>query len=210
VHQQFVVVLEERARLSREIHDTLLQGLVGVALQFDIIAHDLNEPKSKARLERIRTELERYVREARQAIWDLRSLTLEQRDLTSALRQACEETTARVSVTCDFSIFGTPRPCSPQVTEQLVHIAREAMANAARHAEPDRITVVLEFTEQSLTLRVADDGRGFDPMSATADSKHFGLVTMRERATTISGSFHIESTKGGGTTVEVVVPHAGT
>ena len=210
VHNQFVVVLEERARLSREIHDTLLQGLVGVALQFDIIGHDLKEPQSKARLERIRNELERYVREARQAIWDLRSLTLEQRDLVSALREACEETAARVSATCDFSIVGTPRPCSSHLTEQLLHIAREAMANAARHAQPNHITVTLEFAEPSVILRIADDGRGFDPTSVTADSKHFGLVTMRERTGTISGSFHLESTKGRGTTVVVVAPHTET
>src|SRR5262249_10931466 len=91
VRRQFSVVLAERARLSREIHDTLLQSLVGVALQFDAISNSLDSsaPSSssaKEQLVRIRRHVEAYIREARQSIWDLRSPVLETHDLSEALR----------------------------------------------------------------------------------------------------------------------------
>jgi signal transduction histidine kinase len=208
VQKQFVVVLGERARLSREIHDTLLQGLVGVALQFDVIAHDLNEPKSRDRLKRIQHELERYVREARQAIWDLRSLTLDRSDLVTALREACEYPSAATPVKVDFSVTGTPQRCSPRVEEQLLHIAREGMANAVRHAQAKQIGVKLEFGDETVTLRVTDDGCGFDPNSVPRNDGHVGLSIMRERAATISGTFRLNSIRGRGTETETVVPLA--
>src|SRR5438876_9414813 len=100
VRREFSLVLAERARLSREIHDTLLQSLVGVALQFDAISNSLDQSASTARhqLVRIRRQVEAYIREARQSIWDLRSPVLETHDLAAALRDFGKRATAGTPV----------------------------------------------------------------------------------------------------------------
>ena len=98
VRQRFALLLGERARLSREIHDTLLQSLVGVALQLDVVANDLESsaPPAKEQFVRMRKNVEEYIREARQSIWDLRSLKLGCTDLAAALREAGEHATVGI------------------------------------------------------------------------------------------------------------------
>ena len=86
-------------------------------------------------------------------------------------------------------------------------IGREAIVNAARHADADRIAIELETTDGALTLRVIDNGRGFDPQAAASDgTPHYGLTSMRERAEDVGGQFTIESIEGEGTRVETTVP----
>jgi signal transduction histidine kinase len=91
--------------------------------------------------------------------------------------------------------------------EQLLKIGREAIVNAARHAHADRIAIELESSDSALTLRVMDNGTGFDPNAAASDgTPHYGLTSMRERAEDIGGQFTIESSEGKGTRVEATVP----
>lgn len=209
VRREFSLVLAERARLSREIHDTLLQSLVGVALQFDAIANTLDDSASAARdqLVRIRRHVEAYIREARQSIWDLRSPVLETHDLVSALRDFGRRAAAGTPVRFVATATGTPRQCSAKVENQLLRIGQEAITNAVRHAGATRITLEVRFDEAAVTLRVADDGRGFAYETQARDAEnHYGLTTMRERAEELGGCFTIATETGRGTAVETVVP----
>jgi signal transduction histidine kinase/ligand-binding sensor domain-containing protein len=209
VRREFGLVLAERARLSREIHDTLLQSLVGVALQFDGIANALDGSSSAARnqLVRIRRHVEAYIREARQSIWDLRSPVLEARDLPSALRDFGRRAAAGTPVRFAATITGTPRQCSAKVENHLLRIGQEAVTNAVRHAHATRITLEMRFEDASVTLRVCDDGRGFEYEYPTHDGdNHYGLTTMRERAEELGGRFTVATGVGRGTAVETVVP----
>jgi signal transduction histidine kinase/ligand-binding sensor domain-containing protein len=209
VRRQFSLVLAERARLSREIHDTLLQSLVGVALQFDAISNSLDASSSAARdqLVRIRRQVEGYIREARQSIWDLRSPVLETHDLTAALREFGKQATAGQSVRFAATVSGTPRQCAAKVENQLLRIGQEAITNAVRHAEAKRIHVELRFNDRSLVLRVSDDGRGFDYEDAAHEmDNHYGLTTMKERAEELGARFNVATAAGQGTAVETVVP----
>ena len=208
IQRRFSVVLGERARLSRELHDTLLQSLVGVALQFDVLAGSLDgTPESaKRHLRRIRKDVEEHIRETRESIWNLRSRP-RMRNLVVALREACERLTRDTTLEVEFDITGNSSPCPTVAEEQLVKIFREAITNVLRHAEARKVRVALRYDNNSILLRVSDDGRGFDADSPLDDmSEHLGLTSMKERAEGVGGELAVSSSPGGGTEVRVVVP----
>ena len=136
VRKQFSLLLGERARLSREIHDTLLQSLVGVALQCDAMAGDLNESAAikQDQFVRMRKQVEEYIREARQAIWDLRSPKLEQRNLAAALRDATEHAIDGHDIRVEFAMAESAPRALPRIEEQVLRIGQEAVLNAVHHA----------------------------------------------------------------------------
>lgn len=209
VRKRFALMLGERARLSREIHDTLLQSLVGVALQLDALANDVDTSKPPRRdaFVRMRKNVEEYIREARQSIWDLRSPKLMRTDLPAALREVGEHATAGLPVSFELTSNGTPRRCPAKVEQELLRIGQEAMMNAVRHAEATHVRVELLYNDESVVLRVMDDGHGFDPERLVAVAEgHYGLVSMRERAEEIGGRLKISTGIGRGTQVETVVP----
>jgi signal transduction histidine kinase/ligand-binding sensor domain-containing protein len=211
LRRQFSLVLGERVRLSRELHDTLLQSLVGVALEFDAVSKSLDSSPAaaKERVVRIRERVEEYIREARRSIWSLRSPALETGDLIDALREGAERATSEQPVTLEFNVSGTPQRYGSDVEHQLMRIGQEAVLNAARHAHASTIRMHVNFAGDAVALRVADDGRGFDAdRTAEGTTDHYGITTMRERAEQVGGHVTITSRPGEGTVVEAVVPVA--
>jgi signal transduction histidine kinase/ligand-binding sensor domain-containing protein len=209
IRRQFSAVLTERVRLSREIHDTLLQNMIGVALQFDALAESVGALSAEARhtLVRARKQVEGYIREARQSIWDLRSPSLERRELASALRDIGTRATQNTPVHFEATTTGASRQCPARIESAVLRIGQEAITNALRHARAGRIDVELRFDARTVTLRVHDNGCGFDVDTVASDSNgHYGLISMRERAEDIEAEFTIASTKGSGTCVETIVP----
>jgi signal transduction histidine kinase/ligand-binding sensor domain-containing protein len=207
VRRQFALVLAERIRMSRTIHDTLLQGMVGIALQFNDLSKTVDAtPVAREQLGRIRRQVEDYIREARSSIWDLRSPRLEQRSLADALREAGERVTAGTHVAFDLEVTGTPRECSSKTAEQLLLIGQEAVSNAVRHAQAHHVRMELRYEDDRLRLCVSDDGRGFDIEVARNTEGHYGLISMRERAEQVRGWFSVVSAPGTGTQIEAIVP----
>jgi signal transduction histidine kinase len=206
IRREFSAVLAERLRLSREIHDTLLQSLVGLAVQFDALPDRLGTPSPVARhhLVRVRKQIEEYVREARQSIYDLRSQS-PVRDLADALREFGTRALAGTSVQFQFTTNGEPGACSAKLMNALFRIGQEAITNAVRHAQPDRICTDLRFDAEAVTLRVIDNGCGFDIAQTERDANdHYGLVCMRERAEDVGAQLDLSSEKGRGTVVLVI------
>lgn len=202
-------ILAERARIARAIHDTLLQDLVGVLLRLDEVSNTLDERAEPARdsLRRVRQQVETCIREARESIRDLRSPVLQREDLGAALREAGERITAGRVVSFDFRIGGRPKRGAQTVEEHLLRIGQEAISNAVRHGTPSIVSVALIYDEKSVRLRVEDDGIGFDPKAVTPPGDgHWGVITMRERAEQIGGTFEITSRAGKGSRVEVNAP----
>jgi signal transduction histidine kinase len=208
VRKEFALLLGERARLSREIHDTLLQSLVGVALQCNALASDVDaQSPARQRFVRLRKDIEEHIREARQAIWDLRSPKLQRADLPTALAEAGERATAGRPIEFSVAVLGIARRASPRVTEALLRIGQEAVLNAVRHGQPASIRVALRYEASLVHLAVEDDGRGFDPSDVHGrDEAHYGLASMKERAEAMGASFTIASAPGGGTAVHVAAP----
>ncbi len=192
-------VLEERRRIARELHDGLAQELAFVAAQSRIVAA---RPPSAGRAALVAEAAQRALDESRRAIAALTRPLDEPLDV--ALTQEVEELGRRFDVPLQLDV--EPVVVAPDRREALLRIAREAVTNAARHAQARLLTVQLA-NHDGVTLRVCDDGTGFDvaAVRATAGTR-LGLASMRERAEALGGRCTVTSTVGSGTTVEVWLP----
>ena len=209
VRARYGAVLQERNRIAREIHDNLAQEILGISVQLEIVARTMAATPDAARkhLDRARALVRSSVAEARRYVWDLRSQTLEERDLPAALAEMTRRLTAESGVQTQFSVGGTFRPLAPQVENNLLRVGQEAVGNAVRHAQARLISVSLDFGAREVRLEVKDDGRGFDSEHYDGGrGGHFGLVGMRERAEQMGGSATVRSEPGAGTEVTVRVP----
>jgi signal transduction histidine kinase len=206
--RRFSLILAERARLSREIHDTLLQSLVGLGLQMDVLSKQADTHAVRAHLVRLRQQAEQCVDEVRQAVWDLRSHRLQRADLAEVLSAAAQRATVNTGIKVEFTACGTPGRCSPKIEQQILRIGEEAIVNAVRHADPTRISIELEFGAGLVRLRVIDNGRGFEaPQPTERVMSGWGLAGMRERAKSVGGSLQVCPVPGEGTTVDLVIPY---
>jgi two-component system NarL family sensor kinase len=199
--------IEERNRLARELHDTLAQGLAGIALRLETADALLSAgADAEAAREAVRAALaltRGNLEEARRSVLDLRAAPLEGRTLGEALRALAGEASAggpRVHV----EVRGGDRPLPTRLEVGLYRIAQEALTNVRRHAEARRATVRLRLLPDQVQLTVEDDGRGFDP-TATPPGR-FGLVGLNERAKLLGGHLHVRSCPGAGARLDVTVP----
>lgn len=208
---RFSLVLEERARLAREIHDTLAQAFVGISSQLEAVAVKMNGDLTVARrhLEMARKMARHSLTEARRSVMDLRASSLGDQDLPSALTSGARRWAAGSSVPVEVNVSGEPRKLPEEVEMNVLRIAQEAVTNALKHAGAMTILVHLQMEARRLLLRVKDDGRGFEPSHVfTALDGHFGILGMRERAERLGGELELSSEPGQGTQVEVRVPLA--
>ena len=202
-------VNEERNRIARDLHDTLEQQLVGVALQLDgtekIISPD-NEPALES--VRIAGRMLRHTRlEARRSVWDLRSRVLETEGLGAALRALAANIGGSEGPSVEVQITGENHKLPLGADFQLLSIAQEALANAFKHAQAKHIFISLESTAEITRLSVRDDGCGFTPgMLDRTDLPHFGVLGMRERADRIGADLSITGAPGAGCMVTLTLP----
>jgi ligand-binding sensor domain-containing protein/signal transduction histidine kinase len=206
---RFDAVLQERNRIARELHDNLAQEILGVSVQLEIVTRLLSSSPEAARshLDRARSLVRSSMAEARRYVWDLRSQSLEDRDLPAALAEMTRRLTAESGIHTQFEVGGTLRPLPKQVENNLLRIGQEAVNNAVRHARAENLWVRLVFDATSVRLSVRDDGRGFDPgAQGNGAGGHFGLVGMSERAREMGGEVRVGSKPGEGCEVEVNVP----
>jgi signal transduction histidine kinase len=204
LEHRFAATLEERTRLAREIHDSLLQGVTGIALQLRATLPNLGEAPL-ATVESIRqiVELaESTIRDARRAVWDIRAPALAQKGLPVAIEEELRRIAHGIQFT--FIVDGAPRPLSSPLEDTIFRIAQEAVINATRHSGAKGISAVLAYRPRSVRLTIRDNGRGFriDPNGGTHGGR-WGLLGMHERAERIGASLAIRSEPGSGTTVEL-------
>ena len=207
---QFDATLAERARVARELHDTLLGDMAGVAMQLNAGARRA-EASGAANaaivelLSTLSTQVQRSLVEARRSVTAMRSAPDEEPPLHEQLAGAAQRTFAETGIAAHVEHAGAPRPYPPNVEAEILGIATEAMANARQHAGCKTVTVTCSYAPRALQVRVRDDGRGFDPAQATPTG-HWGLVGMRERATSIGAKLSVTSSATAGTEVVLVVP----
>lgn len=204
--------LAERTRIARELHDTLLQSFQALMLHFQAVNDLLPPGKAKEALERALDRADQAIVEGRDAIQNLRSSTTVTNELGQAMAALGEEFGgARDGKSCSptlrVSVEGTPRELHPILRDDIYRIAREALRNAFRHAQANKIEADIIYGERLLRLRIRDDGRGIDPklLDAGRDG-HWGLPGMRERAEQIGALLDIWSQLGAGTEVDLRIP----
>jgi PAS domain S-box-containing protein len=204
---RFTAALQERTRLAREIHDTLLQGFTGVALQLTAVAHRAADPATAAALGEVIGQAQRTLDEARQAVWDLRAPLAAGATLADALRETAEQAMRGTDLALELEVSGTPYPVATPVEAAVARVLQESITNTVRHAEARSVWVRLRYTPRALRLTVRDDGKGFqvDP-EFRGYGGHWGLLGMRERAAELQGSLKVESAPACGTAVALRIP----
>ena len=201
--------VEERARLSRELHDTLMQTIEGSRLIVDTAIKPQTDPaQHRVALEKLSTWLDRASNEGRAAMETLLGSTNHSGDLYYGLRQTVDECAAQCMDRIVFPAPASRRPMRPLAQQEAFHIGSEAIRNACLHADAMRIEIELHF-EPDLLLRVKDDGKGMSPaVAALGREGHFGLRCMRERASRIGARLSIDTSPGAGTVVTLRLPRA--
>jgi signal transduction histidine kinase/ligand-binding sensor domain-containing protein len=204
--------VNERTRIARELHDTLLQSFQGLMLRFQS-ARDLlpgNPADAVKALDGALDRADQAIAEGRDAIQNLRSSTTASNDLAQAITSLAEELTKgpeKGLAKFRMSVEGPPRELHPIVRDDIHRIAREALRNAFHHAEAEHIEAEVTYGARELRVRIRDDGKGMDPQHVTSGvSRHWGLTGMRERAAHIGAQLKLWSELGAGTEIELRMP----
>lgn len=200
---------DERDRIARELHDTLLQSMHGLALKVHTWsdAGDLGSAEQKQDMRRVAETARLAVRDSRIRILELRSSTARS-GLLDGLLLTVNNLAAGCAQNFDVSEAGRVRPVSETVLDEVLAVASEAMRNAGRHSGGSTITVGVRHTFSALIVTVSDDGAGF-PVHILSEGRtagHWGLVGMHERAQRIGARLHVENMPNRGAQVRLVVP----
>jgi signal transduction histidine kinase/ligand-binding sensor domain-containing protein len=216
LQRRFAIALEarvnERTRIARELHDTLLQSFNALLLRLQTAADLLNARPDEARrtLDGAIDQTAQALIEGRDAVQQLRS-TVVTDDLVSAIGSLGQAQATNGSIcnpTFHIEAEGTPRDLLPITRDEVYRIAGEALRNAFRHARARHIEVDIRYDKRQLRLQIRDDGRGIDPHLLRTDglSGHYGLHGMRERAQSLGGELTIWSEVNSGTEIDLTVP----
>jgi signal transduction histidine kinase/ligand-binding sensor domain-containing protein len=216
LRRQFKIALEarvnERTRIARELHDTLLQSFHGLVLRFQAASNLLptRPDDAKSRLDAAIDQSSQAIAEGRDAVQGLRFSILETNDLAVALRILGEDllgaTKEPESPVFDVAVEGEPRPLRPLVRDEVYRISAEGLRNAFRHARAKRIEAEIRYGADEFRVRIRDDGKGVDAESAGTGARHFGLSGMRERAKVIDANLDVWSSLDSGTEVQLTMP----
>jgi len=205
---RYSLLLAERTRLAREMHDTVIQGCVGVSTLLEAASgfSPTNMGRVKELLDQARVQVRVTLDEAREAVWDLRNAHIEG-DICGALPVFAHQISLEKGIPIDVETSAAPEPLDQGTIRSLLLVAREAIRNAAAHGNPRKILIRLSFEPSEIRLEVIDDGRGFSPdADAVIINRHFGILGMRERIEQLGGIFALNSRPGQGATVVARLP----
>jgi len=194
-----LVRAEERARLAREIHDTLAQDLTGIALQIEGALANLERDPGRARqrLDRALELTRGGLEEARRSVLALRAAPLDGKRLPEALRALARAFSGETGITVDITVQGDREALPPRLESEFYRIAQEALTNIRRHAMgANRVTIRLTVAGARLTLAVADNGAS-DPVTASTAGSGHGIAGMRERVKMLGGGLRLARRRNG-------------
>ena len=196
----------ERNRISRELHDTLAHTLSALAVQFDALSTVMEPLPEKARslIERMQQTTRSGLDETRRTLRNLRASPLEEMGLSLAIRAISQDFAARTACNVELELPDTIEGLVPDVEQCFYRVAQEALANIARHAAAQNVSVCLTHNKPGLQMTIADDGRGFDAEKGIPGDR-LGMQGMYERAGIIGARLRVESSPAAGTTLELTL-----
>lgn len=207
---KWYIIMEERCRLAREIHDTLAQAFVGIILHleavpetfgaFEHLGSDLAERVARAK-QLAKSGLE----ESRRMLLALRPKSLEDASLVGALKILARRCAEEWHIVCKFRLIGQEADLSPDVQDELYRIAQEALCNVRKHSRATSVSILLSRESDFAALTIKDNGQGFEAKRPNSSQEGLGLSSMRERALRVGGSLEISNAPRGGTQVKVRV-----
>ena len=203
---QDLAVLEERDRISMDMHDGVIQSLYATGLKVENCLEDLKDDPSQVepQLHNVLDQLNQSIADLRGYIFNLRPTELADTDLAGAVGSLLQE--LKVNALLDVHLVEDPQACdrlSEEQTEALFHVARESLANVRKHANAHSVTASLKHGNGGFRMTIVDDGDGFD---SSEPSSGLGLRNIRERVTALGGQIEIKATAGQGTQLTVDIP----
>jgi signal transduction histidine kinase len=200
-----LTVSRERNRLARELHDTLAHSLTALSVSLETVKayFDIDREKTREMIDMSLEVTRNGVDETRRALKALRSSDLVDMGLRLAVKKAAESAASRFSLDLELDLQDPLPSLSPDVEQTILRVTQEAIENITKHSRARKFSIRLS-SEGHTTLVIQDDGIGFDVRSKEATG-HFGLVGMRERAELAGGKLDIESSKGKGTRVVLII-----
>jgi signal transduction histidine kinase len=198
----------ERARIARELHDTLLQGVIGASLLLHAALEQTPaDSPSKPSLARALRLVHQAIDEGRVVLQGLRSTSTTSMSLEDALSKIGYECRPESAAHIRILVSGHSRAIKPAVQEQIYLLVREALVNALRHSEATSIEAEVEYLPGRLRVAVSDNGRGIDPeVVRSGRDGHWGMASMRERAENMGARLKVQSRVTVGTEIELSVP----
>ncbi len=200
---------EERATVARDIHDDSIQVMTAAMIRLDLLVRRLEDPVLAAGVTKVRETVHAAVGRLRRLLFDLASPALESEGLAQALEEEIEELRSEMPGT-SIELRASLTQEAPMAARTVMYrIAKEALINARKHAEPTHIEITVGDHDEGVRINIRDDGRGFDAAEEDLPAGHLGLTSMRERANLAGGWCRVRSTRGAGTTVEAWIPARG-
>lgn len=206
------LLLEERNRIAREIHDGLAQSLAGAVMKLETSQRLFSADPGKARVlirnstEKLRTSL----KQVRQSIYQLRPYPTQQTGLRKAIKQKIAEMEKEGGPQMAFREIGQVHPLEDEVKRVMYELIQEALHNCVKHARAESVMIRLVYDREGVELTIKDDGVGFslvDVMMKAREEPHFGILNMNEQAEKVGASLQIDSNEGAGTTIQFVMKH---
>jgi two-component system sensor histidine kinase DegS len=204
-------IVEERTRIAMDIHDGLVQTLVGLNYRLDLCEEllNLNPPVGIQTLKETKVLLKNAIEEAREVIFNLKPLYLEKMELIPALKHHLKTFEGQYQIVSELKVQGTERKLLPRSKIFTFRIIQEALSNVQKHSKAKRVRIRVEIERTHLKAIIKDDGVGFDMEEVSKDPEKwasFGLKGIQKRARLLGGTAAISSKIGQGTTVTVHIP----
>lgn len=208
MRMRFHAVSEERSRLAREMHDTIIQGCVGVSslLEAALGVEASEEPLRQQLLSYATDQVRATIETARDAVWALRHGSTLATDAGGLCKNLARQLQSDFGIPINCCVVGDAFKLGESATHELMMTVREALTNAIAHGNPKSINIDLSFTQQFLKVDIQDNGCGFDTNVVLSQNGHYGIFGMQERILLVGGSLSIESDPTKGTVVHITLP----